>query len=268
MEGMRKMEAKGRKMLALGIVAMLCAVAIIGIGYAAAFGGTAKTYNDNNVAEAQYLSLSPGTDGSAWNAISSGAVDAVFDEYTYNDSGTKYAYSYIDGTVTTDLTISAVTYKSVQLGTKTFIVGNETGAATTSVTISVKASDLVGNADYVYILKVGAADPVILDNTGSVTAKDFVLNLAIADGETANVAVTLYIGYQENVYLPNADGDGFRHGAVITTTAYDALDPLDDEDAEVIALYDDEDGAHGGSANVPQGFTGLSLMFKATAVTA
>ena len=260
-------------MLALGIVAMLCAVAIVGIGYAAVFGGSAKTYNDNNVADAQYLSLSPGTDGSAWNAISSGAVDAVFDEFTYNDSGTKYAFSYIESLSPTEVTVSAVTYQAVQLGTKNFIIGNETGAATTTVTISVKASDLVGNADYVYLLKVGTADAQVLDYTGSVTEKDFALTLAIPSGETSTVAVVLYIGYVENVYLPNADGDDYRHGSAIAIDDYDELvekqtgGTATPEEEATIELYDDEDGAHTGTV-MPESFTGLSLMFKATAVTA
>ncbi len=114
------MEAKGRKMLALGIVAMLCAVAIIGIGYAA-FGGNARTYNQGNSTTAGYMTLTPGGDGNAkWNGIAADA-DVAISTYVHS-TGTAY---YFAGNSTTETVDSTDGYTvSDALGSKTFTLDN------------------------------------------------------------------------------------------------------------------------------------------------
>ena len=86
------MENKMKKTIALGAVIMLCAVAVIGVGYAA-FSGTARTYNEGNSATSGYIGL---VNGSFDPMIDS--VVTEFDVYVGQVSGTDTIVTcyYID----------------------------------------------------------------------------------------------------------------------------------------------------------------------------
>ena len=77
------MEAKGRKMVAMGVVIALCAVAMIGAAYAA-FAGNASTYNQGNTVTPGFMTLTPDGDTAAarWAAISSTGSQEL-DTYSY-----------------------------------------------------------------------------------------------------------------------------------------------------------------------------------------
>ena len=253
------MNGKTTKMLALVAVIGLCAVALIGAAYAAFTGGTAKTYNEGNAANAEFITITPGGEaGHEWDAISSASI--AFSTYTYNDSGTKKAF-YIDADPTIEgETVDTVAYDLYQLGTKNFTFKNDTALTITALDVSVKQSAIVGNADFVYVLAIGGVFHV-LDNEAPVAELEYeVTGLNIAAGSSSTVAATIYLGCNTNVYLPNEDGDGYRMGKAITFAAYDALDDEVPAQAAEKAKYSDLDEAIY-SALEPADFTGLSLAF-------
>ena len=269
------MEAKGRKMLALGVVAMMCAVAIIGVGYAA-FSNTAnaRTYNENNSTEAGYMVLSPsGTAITAWTPIVTTAAEENFSTYSYQHvvdeelaklfysatgeapftaataeqvmAGNNIFYSETGAAPFTAATaeqkaaafssemayyfevagseVNSLTAKS--LGTKTFSLENQTGASFNQVTFKV-TSALVGvsasygtNADFKYFLKVqnNSNTPQFVDITDALeTGVEVTLDVtAIADGASDDIVVTLYVGYDADVFVPNSGiGDVFADSGV------------------------------------------------------
>ena len=145
------MENKGRKMLALGIVAMLCAVAIIGIGYAT-FAGNARTYNQGNSNTAGYMTLTPNDEGQGvWAGIAVDA-DVAFSTYVYS-AGTAY---YFAGESTSPVTVDSTGGYTVSaaLGTKTFTVANNTGNDISSINCVATPSEIDGNQYFIYIICV------------------------------------------------------------------------------------------------------------------
>ncbi len=242
-------------MLALGIVAMLCAVAIIGIGYAAFAPGTAKTYNDNNAVNAEYITLTPQAGDppiGAWDAITATDAVAKFDTYVYQRAAaTKTAYYFASGETTTPITADTVNYTATKVGTKTFVLDNQTGAAIATLTMKVKQSVMVGNTDFVYILSIGTVNHVLSSTTdGYVT--DFELT-SVAVG-TTNLEVSLYIGYSADVYLPKSDGNGFKSGAAVTLAEYDELTEPQKANYDELAKE---------TANAPVDIADLDLSFIA-----
>ena len=132
------MEAKGRKMLALGIVGMMCAVAIIGAAYAA-FNGTARTYNQGNTATAGNILI----DNASFTAmISSAGVE--FDTYSA-ETGKAY---YFDG----GSDVNSLFAKKVGTA-KDLTVNNHTGAAITALTIGAKSSVAISNTEFIYFFE-------------------------------------------------------------------------------------------------------------------
>ena len=251
---MRKMEAKGRKMLALGVIAMMCAVAIIGIGYAAFAPGTAKTYNDNNRVESGYMTLTPqaGTVG-AWDAITATDASALFDTYVYQrEAATKTAFYLTAGETPTTVVADTVSYTATKVGTKTFVLDNQTGASIATLTMKVKQSVAVGNADFVYILTIGTVNHVLSSTTDGY-ATDFELT-SVATG-TTELEVSLYIGYVADVYLPVSDANGFKTGPAVTKAAYDEMSAGDKE------KYDE--AAKESASLAPADITDLDLSFIA-----
>lgn len=196
---------------------MLCAVAIIGAGYAA-FSNTAKasTYNENNTVDVGYMRLTPGdSTGDDWDAITT--VDLVkFSTYTYNNSGTKNAYYFADNDGQTTVGV----YTAVPIGNKTFRVDNDTGSSISTVSLTAKQNRLVGNTGIVFIMKVGNVVNV-LDSTGDITEKTFAVTLdgntsqegdqPVADEGSALITVELYIGYNATEYIKPADMYGVPH---------------------------------------------------------
>ena len=199
---MRKMEAKGRKMLALGVVAMMCAVAIIGIGYATAFGGTANTYNENNTATAKSLKL----DNAAWTAMVD--VTAVeFDEYTYQ---TGHAY------YKTGATAVNTTYKGILLttNTKDLTLTNNTGAAIAGISFTAFTGSSIGTTDFVYILEVSVGTAaefsseeeqtayIVFNGTAAPAAADIELTSEINNNGSVLIKMNLYLAYLPDVEVP------------------------------------------------------------------
>ena len=211
---------------------MLCAVALIGAGYAAFAPGTAKTYNDNNSVDVGYMTLTPtGEAQHEWDAITASKVAAtLFDSYTYDRSGTKTAYYFAAGQAEQDpVTADTHTYSVSKVGTKVFVLDNQTGGVINALKIKVRQSVAVGNADYVYILSIGTVNHVLSATTdGYVT--DFDLTNVAAG--TTNLTVNLYIGYEADVYLPVSDGNGFKTGPAITKATYDGYVADANDDSE------------------------------------
>ena len=188
---------------------MLCAVAIIGAGYAM-FAGDARTYNEGNSATAGYMTLTPGTEASEnWDAISTSAVVAEFDSYKFkHESVTNVAY-YADGaTLVEESTSPAYEYYVKELGTaKAFTIENQTGAAITQVTFGAKAvtgtgSAVGSNADYKYFLKVSGTNTVYID-VDTATEKTGTLTVSIGNEAKGEITVQLCIGYKVNCYIPD-----------------------------------------------------------------
>ncbi len=208
------MEYKMKKSMALGVVIMLCAVAMVGVGYAA-FNGHARTYNEGNAATAGYMTLTPGGEGSAaWNAItydttaSTNVASADFSTYIYDSSGTKTAY-YLNspdaGTVTVGETSG---YVVKTIGTKSFTLDNQTGASVTSVAITVTPTRAVGCTDFIYILTVNGVSKALSSTAETAlefTISDFAATEGVdplTDGSSFSFDVKLSIGYVPNVKLP------------------------------------------------------------------
>ena len=205
-------------MLALGIVAMLCAVAIVGIGYAA-FGGSAKTYNQNNAATAGYMTLTPqgATTAAEWAAITTASDVTGFDTYAYavmedHDSDPETPDQYVDykayffvtpgGEAGTGV---ANNYTVKEINSKTFRLTNQTGSAITSVKFDATASQNAPAGNFVYFLKVtvGEASPVYM-NISTEKQQTAAINItSVATGNYVDIDVAICIGYIANVYVPN-----------------------------------------------------------------
>ncbi|WII09351.1 hypothetical protein O8W32_00630 [Methanomassiliicoccales archaeon LGM-DZ1] len=203
------MEYKMKKSMALGVVIMLCAVAMIGAGYAA-FNGHARTYNEGNSANAGFIELVPGGTGDAqWTPLSNNVATA-FSEYTYNDGGTKKAYYIAAGDVDSDTPVAPIANYVVKvLGSKTYTVANKTSEAITAIDFGVKSDKGVGNTDFVYVVKVanGASIQYVVLNTSAATAENVLsftgLSVAAETG-TTTFTVSLCIAYLPNVYIPDS----------------------------------------------------------------
>ena len=209
------MENKGKKMLALIAVIGLCAVALIGAGYAAFGSGiTARTYNSDNNVDAGSIVIAPNGDNTtpAWQAITgANANKQEFKTYSYGTGNNTSTAYYLTGAASIgSITVGQTTtnYVGISLGSKTFTISNQTSADITKVTLSVEQSKLVGNADFKYFVKVGNVLQE-LQNSGEITALNFtdiVVDIDAYDGTTVStdtVTVNLYIGYAEDVYIPD-----------------------------------------------------------------
>ena len=224
------MENKMKKTIALGAVIMLCAVAVIGVGYAA-FNGNARTYNDGNSASSGYITVTPNGEGEAqWTQISNNAVDE-FSTYVYNSSGTKTAYQLIGAEAQTVTVGSTAGYVVKSLGTaKAFTVTNKTAAAITSAKIAIKQSANVGVSEIVYIVKVNDEYKAFQTTGDTMNALEFtVSDFAAAEGVnplavdgTYEFTVGLYIGYLPDVTIP-ANGIG----PATSTANNDAVESTD-----------------------------------------
>ena len=233
-------------MLALGAVIMLCAVAIIGAGYAAFSNtATARTYNEGNSATAGYMTITPdGSGAAAWDAISTNAVKSEFSSYAFlHESNTNVAY-YSNGTVL-DIDGSPVNGWCVkELGTaKAFTLKNDTGAAISQITFGAKAKigdegAIGNNTDYKYFLKVSNGTNVLYLDVDATEEKTGTLALtSIPDGEDGAITVQLCIGYQVNCYLPtNFIGDVSASAAAGYTQAAHYSATLAPEDMKNISF--------------------------------
>lgn len=235
------MEYKMKKSMALGVVIMLCAVAMVGAGYAA-FNGNARTYNAGNSADAGFMNIVPDGSGAAqWTALSAN-VDTAFNEYTYqvmvdedNDAGTpdvsvtRKAY-YFDSTsgLDTDSSKAPVEGYTIKiLGGKDYIVSNKTNDAITAIDFEITADKIVGNADFIYLVKVKTGtsyEYLVLDSDDTNNVLHFTgLSLAASTG-TATFTVSFCIAYLADAFIPesfigpaaDSTGTGYTQGAKVS----------------------------------------------------
>ena len=198
------MERKTTKMLALIAVIGLCAVALIGAGYAA-FTGNAKTYNEGNIATAENLVIT----NDSFNPMIgyNTAVKEEFNSYAA-ESGTAYYFDPADATVDTE---SVTNYALKAVGSsKTIGVTNKTGGSIAGFTISAKSSQAISNSDFVYFFKVtvGTGNSAVSGFIQMPASTDYAnVNItmasALADNGSVDVTLQLYIGYDANVWIPN-----------------------------------------------------------------
>ncbi len=231
-------------MLALGAVIMLCAVAIIGAGYAAFSNtATARTYNEGNSATAGYMTLTPGAAGSAnWDAISAD-VDVALSSYVYNSG---IAYYFADESTSPVTVDSTAGYTVASLGSKDIVITNQTGGDISTVDFVVKQDKVVGNADFIYIVCVNGVYKA-LQYTGDVADITFAItidtdtttaeNEPLADGESYAVSVSLCIGYVANCQIPTSWIGAVTAGTEGTgTLARNQGAPVDIESTNALAF--------------------------------
>ena len=255
---MRKMDAKGRKMLALGIVTMLCAVAIIGIGYAA-FAGNARTYNQGNAVDTGYMTLSPdgGSAAVRWAAISAEGSEA-FSTYTYvTVGGTQQEPTYTEGMAYyfasggDDGSGAAQNYTVKQIGVaKSFTVVNQSSETITYVDFTATAvNGTNGNlaaitaSDFKYFLKVtiDGGSAIYLDVSGSGDSTGATAITFDENTHDATITVAICIGYIADVYIPTS----FVGPATQEVTANPAIEtasgPVDMTDIDFAFLVEAAD---------------------------
>ena len=206
---------------------MLCAVAIIGAGYAA-FTGSARTYNQGNSVDVGNITLTP--DGASatekWAAISTVANKEIFDTYKYASTDAtpveKTAYYFASaGTNVTDGGV-ANNYTVREVASKDYIITNDSGSAISAINFKVKATADTPAGDFKYFLKVSIGTTVTYLNVSATeqetTAK--AITIAADAGSTGTISVAICIGYVANVYIPA----NFIGPATAETTAYPAID--------------------------------------------
>ena len=194
---------KNRIVLAI-TAAVVIALLFMGIGYAV-FTGDARTYNPNDEQTLAYMSVTPADFDPIFTTVDGGTI---FDSYVYYNGGILTAYAFnVDAETVTEVTVSETTYKAVQLGTaKNMVVLNNTGAAISKLNIGITANNDVGNASFVYIFKltIGEVNSYIVFNGSSVSGNVQISPATpIADGGNATIAITVYVGYIPNVYVPD-----------------------------------------------------------------
>ncbi len=207
------MEHKAKKMLALGAVIMLCAVAMIGAGYAA-FTGAARTYNTGNNVSSESLVL----DVANFDAIIA-AGDVEFDTYDTPTAGTDaYYFNATKHPSVVEVNDGTSTVTSIELGSKVLTLTNYTQEAITSITLGIKSDKDVGTSNFKFFVK---ADILVGEThtTGyadvSTTEQTIVLAPAnwessgdsqttLDNGESIAITLTLYYGYVADCSVPNS----------------------------------------------------------------
>lgn len=185
---------------------MLCAVAIIGAGYAAFSNtATARTYNAGNSATAGYMTITPTAGGTnVWDPISTDAIVDSFSTYVYGKGSpavSATAYYFAD----TPTPLHELTALKIGTVTKTFTIENQTGDAISKLSFKVTAvvgegGSLGTNAEFIYFLKIGDLFYDINDALKSGVSQD--LTISIANGESETINAELYIGYVEDYAIP------------------------------------------------------------------
>ena len=196
---------KNRIVLAVTAIVVL-ALLFAGIGYA--FNGTARTYNQGDEQTLAYMSVTP----NSFDPIFTDAATAktIFDSYVYNDGTTKAAYAFNETEETVEeVTVDATAYKAVKLNSTALqlTVLNETGAAISKINVAVDSTKTVGNGDFVFIFKLQVVGDAP-DNIEYIVFNGFAsanvnITTSIADTTSKIVAVTVYVGYEADVYVPN-----------------------------------------------------------------
>ncbi len=137
-----------KKKIVAGITAIVVlALLFAGVGYA--FSGSARTYNQGDEQTLAYMTVTPDDFGPIFTG------DTPFDTYVYqgetvDDKLTAYAFKETPET----LTINAVEYTAIGLGSKNMTVLNKTGEDLTALTFNVTATSAIGTPDFVYIFEL------------------------------------------------------------------------------------------------------------------
>ncbi len=256
------MKTMQKKKIVAGITAIVVlALLFAGVGYA--FSGTARTYNQGDEQTLAYMSVTPDDFNPIFVSTNGGTI---FDTYVYQgatlDADPLIAYAFnVDEETVVDLTANATTYKAVALNNvaKTLTVENQTGDSISKLNVAINATGTVGNTDFVYIFKLQVVGDTpentkyIVFNGNATGNVDITPLAAIADEGTKDIAVTVYVGYVANVYVPNnyigpASGSEKQEATVWTSgvTYYSDVScenvadpqPADQEDLDAGTFYE------------------------------
>ena len=205
-EGTYESGSKRKKLLVPIIALMLCAVAVIGAGYAYS---SSVTVENNKVAGGE-LSIDINGEGSAFLADNS--VDIIFvQEKTYNKTPspssvtiTASGHDDVISNVTVNLGDRA---KASLLGDASVKVSNKTGETATKITATVTASDfVVGDGknlsdlikEYVFVWKVGS-DYSYTTVNGISGSSDVTVSIPTGSSDVV-VGCTMYAVISETVF--------------------------------------------------------------------
>ena len=241
---------------------MLCAVAIIGAGYAA-FAGTAKTYNGGNSADVGYITLAGNGDqpSEVWAPFTADVDDNIFSTYSYYTStgsapsititshmayyliNTDDNINFVDdnGTPDDDSDDVTTTYINKAVGQKEFILTKATSESISAVTVSAKLTTpaSIGNEDFVYIMgvKIGNTEKYNLIGANAMNFEDLAVTF---ENNAATITVTIYVGYVAEGYIATE----FPTGVPDPSTAGGKTQAV-----------------HTSDTNAPVGFTGATFAF-------
>lgn len=206
-EGTYESGSKRKKLLVPIIALMLCAVAVIGAGYAYS---SSVTVENNKVAGGE-LSIDINGEGSAFLADNS--VDIIFvQEKTYHDKASSSSSVKITASghgdeisyVTVNLGAGA---KASLLGDASVKVSNKTGETATKITATVTASDfVVGDGknlsdlikEYVFVWQIGGTYSYTTVN-GISGSSDVTVSIPTGSSDVV-VGCTMYAVISETVF--------------------------------------------------------------------
>ena len=205
-EGTYESGSKRKKLLVPIIALMLCAVAVIGAGYAYS---SSVTVENNKVAGGE-LSIDINGEGSAFLADNS--VDIIFvQEKTYNKASpsssvkiTASGHDDVISNVTVNLGAGA---KASLLGDASVKVSNKTGETATKITATVTASDfVVGDGknlsdlikEYMFVWQIGS-DYSYTTVNGISGSTDVTVSIPTGPSDVV-VGCTMYAVISETVF--------------------------------------------------------------------
>ena len=197
-----------KKKLVVPLIAlMLCAVAVLGIGY----GLTSSSTNTSNVVSGDALVADlRGTDGTASLEEGKFAPTVTLEYQTSQKNGVTKAS--IAGT--TDVTVDSDSVKAVKIGDgKLFVTGTSAGDVTVKVDLSITAGAIP--SDMKFILAAGSSNQYISVGSPLDAGK---ITLAGSD-HTGNQVFTLYAVYNDVVVSGSIpDFSGFTYQIVFTVS--------------------------------------------------
>lgn len=206
------MENKARKMFAAVVVIMLCAVAIVGIGYAY----NASTTNSGNTATSEYVTLTQIANGESqgqYTFTNDNQKIYYNTNTTSNDGGTTVVTTY---TLDNERTVNT-SYKAVVLGKSFKIQATQTGGTYENMTCTVTktAGSVSFNGEWKILLHVTTKDDSLADQEQWIVydGSEFSSTFTIYKNSTSEptgynlAAVEVYFGYVANnppTTAPNA----------------------------------------------------------------
>ena len=206
-EGTYESGSKRKKLLVPIIALMLCAVAVIGAGYAYS---SSVTVENNKVAGGE-LSIDINGEGSAFLADNS--VDIIFvQEKTYNKTSSSNSVTITasgHGDVISNVTVNLGDgAKASLLGDASVKVSNKTGETATKITATVTASDfVVGDGknlsdlikEYVFVWQIGG-NYSYTEVNGISGSSDVTVSIPTGGPSDVVVGCTMYVVISETVF--------------------------------------------------------------------